>query len=78
MKNISLFIQCGEFDPLLDDSIEIARVWRGPVKLQVLENHSHAYLTMNDTNTFKVYLETLYETMKSVFASNQEFEGKSE
>jgi acetyl esterase/lipase len=45
MSDIPLSIQMCEFDPLLDDSIAIARAWRGPVRLSHAAGKPHGYLT---------------------------------
>lgn len=44
LKDIKLFIQASEFDPLLDDSIAIAKKWKGIVKLDVIPDVNHGFL----------------------------------
>ncbi|RWS22755.1 hormone-sensitive lipase-like protein [Leptotrombidium deliense] len=44
LKEIGLTIIVGEFDPFLDDCVEMARKWKGPVKFDVLQDLSHGFL----------------------------------
>jgi len=44
LKDIKLYVQVGEFDPLLDDSVSIARKWKSPAKLDVFPGLIHGYL----------------------------------
>lgn len=48
LADIALFIQACEFDPLLDDSIQIAKRWCGPVQVDVIENVMHGFLAFQD------------------------------
>ncbi|KAI1296614.1 Hormone-sensitive lipase [Halotydeus destructor] len=47
LEQTKLFIQASEFDPLLDDSIAIAKKWKGDVKLDIVENMCHGYLSFS-------------------------------
>lgn len=44
LRHIPLFIQMCEFDPLLDDSIAIAKAWGGAVDLHLAVGMPHGYL----------------------------------
>lgn len=48
LQDICLFIQACEFDPLLDDSIQLGRHWKGPVHIDVIENVMHGFLSFQD------------------------------
>ena len=48
LKDIKLFIQASEFDPLIDDSIQIAKKWKGFVKLDVIPDVNHGFLSLQD------------------------------
>ena len=48
MADIPLFVQACEFDPLLDDAIHIAKLWCGPVQVDVIENVMHGFLAFQD------------------------------
>lgn len=43
LENIPLYVQACEFDPLLDDSIALCRIWKGPVKLEVVKGVMHGF-----------------------------------
>ena len=43
LKDVPLYIQAAEFDPLLDDAVEIAKAWKGPVTFDVLPNVIHGF-----------------------------------
>lgn len=42
---LSLYVVVGEYDFFLDGCINIARAWRGKVKLDVVENVNHGFLS---------------------------------
>lgn len=43
LKHIPLYIQGAEFDPLIDDSIAIAKLWQGPVTFDIYPNVLHGF-----------------------------------
>lgn len=44
LKDIRLYLITSHFDVLLDDNIELARKWRGPVQLDVVDHVPHGFL----------------------------------
>lgn len=44
LKNISLFVVVGEFDPLLDEAISLVRKWPGKKRLDILPKLTHGFL----------------------------------
>lgn len=48
MKSVSLYIQVGEFDQVLDNCICIAKCWKGPVVLDVIPNVIHSFAKFTD------------------------------
>jgi acetyl esterase/lipase len=44
LKDIKLYVQASEFDPLLDDSIDLCRRWKGFVQLDVIPDVNHGFL----------------------------------
>ena len=48
LKDVPLYIQAAEFDPLLDDAVEIAKAWKGPVTFDVLPNVMHGFTLFID------------------------------
>jgi len=48
LKDIPLAIQACEFDPLLDDSVYLARKWKGQITLDVIEDVPHGFLSFQD------------------------------
>lgn len=47
LKDVPLYIQVGEFDPFLDGSIFFAKLWKGPVTLDVIPEVSHGWLSFD-------------------------------
>lgn len=45
LNTVPLYVTVGEFDPLLDDSITIAKQWKGPVTLDVIPDSPHGLCT---------------------------------
>ena len=43
LKEVPLYIQGSEFDPLLDDAVAIAKLWKGPVTFDVCEKVVHGF-----------------------------------
>ena len=43
LKHVPLYVQGAEFDPLLDEAIKIAKIWKGPVTLDVVPDLCHAF-----------------------------------
>ena len=48
LKDIKLFIQASELDPHLDDAVQIAKKWKGFVKLDVIPDVNHGFLAFQD------------------------------
>lgn len=44
LKDVPLYIQANEFDMLLDDSIELAKCWKGPVVMDFIPNGLHGWI----------------------------------
>lgn len=44
LQDIKLFILAAEFDPLLDDAVAIARVWKGPLVMDMAHNLPHSFM----------------------------------
>ena len=47
LKDVSLFTFVGTADFLMDDSIELARVWKGKTCLDLFENAVHGFLSLS-------------------------------
>lgn len=47
LQSVPLYIQVGEFDPLLDDSIALAKCWKGKVTLDVVPEMSHGFMAFD-------------------------------
>ena len=47
LSQVKLYIQAAQFDPLLDDSVAIARHWTGEVVLDVVEKVCHGFLNFS-------------------------------
>ena len=45
LKSVPLYVQVSEFDPCLDDSIALCKCWKGPMKLDVIPDVSHGWMT---------------------------------
>lgn len=45
LKGIKLFITGAEFDPLLDDSVAIGRVWQGPLVMDLAKGLPHSFMS---------------------------------
>jgi hypothetical protein len=45
LQKVPLYIQASEFDSLLDDAVALARIWEGPIKLDIVEDMTHAFLS---------------------------------
>lgn len=67
LHNIQCFIQCCEFDPLLDDSISIAKLWKGPVTLDLVNDHCHGFMMMAGQKAVEPHLDTFFKRMKAGF-----------
>ncbi|KAI1293054.1 Hormone-sensitive lipase [Halotydeus destructor] len=50
LESLHLSVLVGEFDPLLDDSVTLAKKWPGPVRLIVFDGLTHAYLFVSGTS----------------------------
>lgn len=50
LKDIPLYVQAAEFDPLLDDSILISKLWKGKVVLDVLPDVVHGFNFFKDAS----------------------------
>lgn len=48
MKDVPLYIQAAEFDPLLDDAITLAKLWKGKVTLDVMPDVVHGFSVFRD------------------------------
>ncbi|RWS04716.1 hormone-sensitive lipase-like protein [Dinothrombium tinctorium] len=44
LNDVGLSIVVGEFDPLLDDGVELIKRWKGKKQLDVVENLTHGFL----------------------------------
>ena len=47
LKEVSLFTFVGTADFLMDDSIELARIWKGKTCLDLFENAVHGFLSLS-------------------------------
>ncbi|XP_074593015.1 uncharacterized protein LOC141848823 [Brevipalpus obovatus] len=45
LADLRLFVICGEFDFFLDGCINLAKAWKGPIKLDIVENVNHGFLS---------------------------------
>lgn len=43
LDEVPLYIQAAEFDPLLDDAVEVAKLWKGKVVFDVMPNVIHGF-----------------------------------
>lgn len=43
LKSVPMYIQVGEFDPVLDDSIQMAKLWQGKVVFDVIPEVPHGW-----------------------------------
>lgn len=71
LTSIGLFIQACQFDPLLDDSIAIAKIWKGPVELKVVEGVPHGYLMGVGTTGVQAPLEDSIRMIRQAFEEKQ-------
>ena len=51
LKEIDLFLQVGKYDFLLDQNIELAKLWQGRVCLDVFDKLMHAFLQLHAIST---------------------------
>ena len=51
LKEVPIYIQAAEFDPLLDDAVAIAKLWKGPVTLDVVPNVVHGFSLFAEKST---------------------------
>lgn len=73
LQDVHLYIQAGEFDPIFDDSIALARRWKGPVTWDILEDESHGWMT------FEIYVPKLFPGLKMMAKRiMKELQGKSD
>ena len=68
LKNVQCFIQACEFDPLLDDSIAIAKLWKGPVTIDLVNDHCHGFMMMAGQRAVQPHLETFFKRIKAGFS----------
>lgn len=66
LKEVALFTFAGTADFLMDDSIELARVWKGKTCLDLFENTVHGFLSLNPVSAeageaFEVVIERYRE-----------------
>ena len=47
LKEVALFTFAGTADFLMDDSVELARVWKGKTCLDLFENAVHGFLSLS-------------------------------
>ena len=78
LKNVRCFIQCCEYDPLLDDSIKIAKLWQGPMTLDLVNDHCHGFMMMGGQKAVKTHLETFFKRIVTGFTPIPESNGSSE
>lgn len=45
LSYLRLYVVVGEYDYFLDGCINLARAWKGPVELDVIENVNHGFLS---------------------------------
>lgn len=50
LSHINLAVMGCEFDPLLDESVQVAKVWKGPVDFYLAEESLHACLVMHNVS----------------------------
>lgn len=43
LRDVKLYVQAAEFDPLCDDAILICKLWTGPVQLDIMPDVIHAW-----------------------------------
>lgn len=67
LKHIPCYIQSCEFDPLLDDSICIAKSWRGPVTLDLVHDHCHGFMMLAGQRAVEPHLTTFFKRMTDAF-----------
>lgn len=48
LSSTKLYIQAAQFDPLLDDSVTLATLWRGEVVLDVVEKVTHGFISFSN------------------------------
>lgn len=70
LHDIPLFIQMCEFDPLLDDSIAIAKAWGGAVDLHLAEGMPHGYLASTGQRFVTEALHLSLEILSRSLAPN--------
>lgn len=51
LSNVSLYLILGQFDPLLDDSVTIAKKWAGRVNMDIIPDLGHGFLYMLSIST---------------------------
>ena len=68
LKHVKCFIQCCEFDTLLDDSIAIAKSWQGPVVIDLVNDHCHGFMVMAGQKAVSRHLDTFFKRIKSAFS----------
>ena len=51
LSNVSLYLIIGQFDPLLDDSVTIAKKWGGRVNMDIIPDLGHGFLYMLSIST---------------------------
>lgn len=69
-KDINLFVQIGEYDILLDDSINIAKAWKGPTKLDIVPNETHAYVGYSTYPETLKHIDVLHEFIVENLSKN--------
>lgn len=67
LTDIPCFIQSCEFDPLLDDSISIAKAWQGPVTLDLVQDHCHGFMMLAGQKAVEPHLHTFFKRMTDAF-----------
>ena len=65
-KHVPLYIQAAEFDILLDDSIDIAKSWKGPVKLKIAPDACHGFVMFQGPDIRK-YIDMLLSFISECF-----------
>lgn len=83
LKSVPLYVQATEFDPLLDDSIALAKCWKGPVKLDIITDVIHGWTMLESIapKTFKgcqIIRNNIQEALKIVVSGEKEYETAEE
>ena len=71
LRDVSLHILALENDPLLDESIQLAKRWHGPVHLECMENVAHgAFLFHYSTRGGRECVKLAAEMLQRAFSES--------